>query len=106
MTSSRDFAAVRTEVRSILEQTPAFRAMAAPDQKALANAMVRVGTYLAKDPAWLDQHQSALAMAQASDGKKNGKSTQQTAEPEKDPIGDLKQRMADKPKLVGEEFKA
>src|SRR5678815_3483624 len=106
MTDTRDLATVRTEVRSILERTPAFRAMAAPDQKALANAMVRVGTFLSKDPAWLEQ--PALAMAQA-DGKSNGKSSGkggQGAEPEKDPIGDLKQRMADKPKLVGQEFKA
>ena len=48
---------VRSEVRSILEGTPAFRAMSAPDQKALANAMVRVSSYLADDPQ--ARHQSA-----------------------------------------------
>src|SRR5512139_1762570 len=89
--------AVRTEVRSILESTPAFRAMAAPDQKALANAMVRVGTFLARDPGWLEK---PLATAQAA---ANGKAA---PEERKDPVGDLKQRLANKQGLVGQEFKA
>jgi hypothetical protein len=95
--STRDLATVRSEVRSILEQTPAFRAMPAPDQKALANAMVRVGTFLSKDDAgWLAPPVAAAQAAPANT----------TATVEKDPIGDLKQRLADKPDLVGKEFQA
>jgi hypothetical protein len=97
MTKPTDLDAVRSEVRSILEATPAFRAMAAPDQKALANSMVRVGTFLAKDPGWLDE---PIATAQAAN------SAPGAAAEEKDPVGDLKQRMANKQGLVGQEFKA
>jgi hypothetical protein len=99
--STRDLATVRSEVRSILEATPAFRAMAAPDQKALANAMVRVGSFLSKDDAgWLDGQPPPIATAQAAPANTA------TATVEKDPIGDLKQRLADKPDLVGKEFQA
>lgn len=95
-TQPRDLATVRSEVRSILENTPAFRAMAAPDQVALANSMVRVGAYLADDPTW-------LAEAQAAGDKKKGDAP---AEEQKDPVGDLKQRLAEKPGQVGQDFKA
>jgi hypothetical protein len=93
MTSQpRDLATVRSEVRSILESTPAFRALPATDQKSLANAMVRVGAFLADDaPGW-------VAQAQADAGA--------PAEQEKDPVGDLKQRLAEKPGQVGKDFKA
>jgi hypothetical protein len=84
---------VRSEVRSILEATPAFRAMSAPDQKALANAMVRVSSYLADAP---DALASALADPKG------------TAPPEekKDPVGDIGMRLAEKPGQVGKDFKA
>jgi hypothetical protein len=91
-TQPRDLATVRSEVRSILEGTPAFRTLPASDQKSLANAMVRVGAFLADDaPGW-------VAQAQAEPGA--------PAEPEKDPVGDLKQRLAEKPGQVGRDFKA
>lgn len=86
-------AQVRSEVRSILEATPAFRAMSAPDQKALANAMVRVSSYLADDP-------QALAGALAE------QKGQQPAEEKKDPVGDIGMRLAEKPGQVGKDFKA
>jgi hypothetical protein len=97
-TQVRDLATVRSEVRSILEGTPAFRALPALDRKALANAMVRVGAFLADDaPAW-------LAEAQADGG--GGGQGQPPAEEEKDPIGDLKQRLAEQPGQVGKDFQA
>jgi hypothetical protein len=96
---ARDLATVRSEVRSILERTPAFRALAAPDRKTLANAMVRVGSFLADDgPAW-------LAQAQADDGDGGGAAPGGQPK-EKDPVGDLKQRLAEKPEQVGQDFKA
>jgi hypothetical protein len=48
--SGPDLAAVRSEVRSLLERTPAFFALGAEEQRNLANAMVRVGAYLSADP--------------------------------------------------------
>lgn len=94
-TQPRDLATVRSQVRSILEHTDAFRALPASDQRSLANAMVRVSAFLADDgPGWLAQAQAAPAAAKP------------TAEQEKDPIGDLKQRLADQPDQVGQDFKA
>ena len=87
-------AQVRSEVRAILEATPAFRAMPLPDQKALANAMVRVGSYLADAP---DAVASALA-----DQPKGA----QPAEEKKDAVGDIGMRVAEKPGQVGKDFKA
>src|SRR5687767_3162026 len=90
----RDLATVRSEVRSILESTPTFRALPASDQKALANAMVRVGAFLADDgPAW-------LAQAQAANGKG------QPVEEKPDPVTDLQKRLSEKPGQVGQDFKA
>ena len=93
----RDLATVRREVRSILESTPAFRAMPAADQAALANSMVRVGAFLADDPAWL------LSTGQAA--QQNGQAGA-APEEQKDPVGDLQQRLAEKPGSVGTDFRA
>lgn len=87
-------AQVRSEVRSILEATPAFRAMSTLDQKALANAMVRVGSYLADAP-------DAVASALADTPKDT-----QPVEEKKDPVGDIGMRLAEKPGQVGKDFKA
>jgi hypothetical protein len=87
-------AQVRSEVRSILEATPAFRAMPAPDQKALANAMVRVSSYLADAPEAL-----ASVLAEGPPGA-------QQEEEKKDPVGDVAARLAEKPGQVGKDFKA
>jgi hypothetical protein len=90
-TPSRDLATVRAEVRSLLERTPAFRAMPPADKKALANSMVRVGAFLSDDPAWLAEAQAAAPPPQ---------------EEKKDPVGDLGDRLSKKQGLVGQEFKA
>ncbi len=94
LAQSDNLAKVRTEVRSILEATPAFRAMSAPDQKALANAMVRVSSYLVDAPDTL-----ASALAEMPKGK-------EPAEEKKDPVGDIGARLAEKPGQVGKDFKA
>jgi len=93
-TPTDQLAQVRSEVRSILEATPAFRAMSTPDQRALANAMVRVGTYLVDAP-------DAVASALADQAKST-----EPAEEKKDPVGDIGMRLAEKPGQVGKDFKA
>ncbi len=73
---------VRGQVRALLERTPAFQAMSHPERAAFAHSMVRVATALADQPA------------AAAGGEKA------------DPVEDTKARLAQKQKLVGEEFHA
>lgn len=100
-------AAVRSEVRSLLERTPAFRALGVEEQRSLANAMVRVGAYLSDDPKarettgeserrFRTQAPTASALAEPASG--GGESS--------DPVTDLKSRLAEKPGTVGQEFRA
>ncbi len=100
-------AAVRSEVRSLLERTPAFRALGAAEQRSLANAMVRVGAYLSDDPAAREaaeggerrfRAQAPIASALADPAAGGGESS--------DPVTDLKSRLAEKPGTVGQEFRA
>ena len=53
-------APVRTAVRALLERSKAYQSLPPGEQKALANHMVKVGTYLA-DPGWLDAPPPAAA---------------------------------------------
>lgn len=46
---------VRSEVRALLQQSDAFQALPEDQRTGLANAMVRVGSFLAEDPGWLDK---------------------------------------------------
>ena len=85
-------APVRTAVRALLEQSEAYRALPLAEQKALANHMVKVGTYLA-DPAWLDAPPTAQPLG---DGQ----------EKESNPVDDLKKRLAAAPGQVGSDFTA
>src|SRR6185436_5971544 len=91
---------VRSEVRALLESSPAFSALSTSDQRAFANSMVRVGSFLGNDPGWVEQPAIAPAAAALADqpGQPGGE--------KRDAVEDLKGRLADKPKLVGEEFKA
>src|SRR5215212_11986100 len=84
-------APVRTAVRALLEQSAAYRTLPLAEQKALANHMVKVGSYLA-DPGWLDAPPPAAARALGDD--------------EAHPVEDLKQRLAGAPGQVGADFKA
>lgn len=92
--AARDLATVRGEVRSLLEKSAAFHELAPEDRRAFANAMVRVGTYLA-DPAWLDQPARPEVVGLAG-----------PEEEKKDPVTSLKERLAEKPGQVGQEFEA
>lgn len=92
---------VRAEVRALLEASPAFQSLSAADQRAFANSMVRVGSFLSHDPGWVDHAPPATALAEPSAGAgPNGQGEK------RDAVEDLKGRLADKQKLVGEEFKA
>lgn len=99
-------AAVRSEVRSLLERTPAFRALGAAEQRSLANAMVRVGAYLSADPAPGEE-----AAAGERRYRAEAPAAQALAEPaaggeQSDPVTDLKSRLAEKPGTVGQDFRA
>ena len=80
---------VRTEVRSLLEQSRAFQALPPEQRRSLAKDLVKVGSFLAT-PQWLTDttpaRKQALAGAQAVD--------------------QLKERLAQKPGQVGEDFRA
>ncbi len=90
---------VRAEVRGLLEKSSAFRALSPADQRAFAHSMVRVGSFLSHeaDPA------APLAAAALADG--SGGQGGQGGEA-RNPVEDLKGRLAEKPKQIGEEFKA
>lgn len=72
---------VRGQVRALLERSPAFLALSHPERRDFASSMVRVASALADQPA-------------AGGGEKA------------DPVDDLKGRLAQKQKLVGDEFHA
>jgi hypothetical protein len=55
---------VATQVRQLLESTPAYRALPAADQAQLARQMVKVGSYLAT-PEGLDVRDQPVAVQQA-----------------------------------------
>jgi hypothetical protein len=55
---------VASQVRELLESTPAYRALPVADQAQLARQMVKVGTYLAT-PEGLDVRDQAVAVQQA-----------------------------------------
>src|SRR5689334_23135632 len=92
---------VRSEVRALLESSPAFRALSTSDQRAFANSMVRVGSFLSHDPGWVEQAPVAAPLAATALD-----AAPQPGGEKRDAVEDLKGRLADKPKLVGEEFKA
>lgn len=100
MPAHPDLATVRAEVRQLLEPNPAYRALPADAQRSLAHAMVRIGAYLSDDPGWLAEPTPPAATALADAGPAS------TGQPPPDPINDLKARLADKPGMVGQEFKA
>src|SRR5262245_17156550 len=84
-------APVRTAVRALLERSHAYRALPLEEQKALANHMVKVGSYLA-DPGWLDAPAPPAAARALAD--------------EANPVDDLKQRLAAAPGSVSKGFEA
>ncbi|HSR98197.1 MAG TPA: hypothetical protein VLM79_14160 [Kofleriaceae bacterium] len=92
---------VRSEVRALLESSPAFRALSTSDQRTFANSMVRVGSFLSHDPGWVEQAPAAAPLAATALD-----AAPQPGGEKRDAVEDLKGRLADKPKLVGEEFKA
>jgi len=83
---------VRTAVRALLERSKAYRALPLAEQQALANHMVKVGSYLA-DPGWLDAPVTPAAARALADNEAN-------------PVEDLKQRLAGAPGSVSDNFQA
>lgn len=93
---------VRAEVRALLEQSPAFRALSPGDQRAFANSMVRVGSYLSRDPGWINGAPASVALAEPAAAAL----TEPSGGEQPSAVEQLSGRLAEKPKLVGEEFKA
>jgi hypothetical protein len=87
---AHDTQTVRREVGALLTESAAFRALPLAEQQELSDSMVRVCRYLA-DPGWLDDSTPVRARALAD---------------QPDAVGSLKQRLADKQHLVGEDFRA
>ena len=88
-TTPESIHAVRPQVRELLTQIPAFHALPAAEQKALAANMVKVMSYIA-DPNGIGQSlpPPPLAVAQA------------------DPLTDTKKMLSQSPGAVGKDFKA
>ncbi|MCU7921750.1 MAG: hypothetical protein KZQ88_03540 [Candidatus Thiodiazotropha sp. (ex Dulcina madagascariensis)] len=90
-TNRNDLDLVRREVRQVLESSDNWCTMAPEKRRELANNMVKVSSYLARDPDWLNteipEERTDLAAALG-------------------PVDDLKKRLAEKPGQVGAEFKA
>lgn len=86
-----DLDLVREEVRKVLGQSEAWRTLAGPERQSFAQNMVRVASFLSKDPGWLEaelpNENAALAGALG-------------------PVDDLKKRLAKAPGQVGAEFQA
>lgn len=85
--ATRELDTVRAEVRRILERSPAFLALAPDERRRFAGDMVRVSSFLA-DPGWLEKSGAPQAGGLA------------------DAVENLKERLAQKPGQVGQEFKA
>src|SRR5688572_20737386 len=92
----RDLDLVRHEVKQILGESPGWKSLDDRQRREFAQNMVQVAHFLAKDPGWLDVPDppgaAAIVQAQAANNK--------------DPVTDLKSRLAQKPGQVGAEFQA
>ena len=95
--AARDADLVRSEVQKVLSQCPAWQHMDAPEKKAFAQNMLKVGTFLAQDPGWLDAPLPVGAEGLASvEGLAKALA----------PVDELKGRLAKAPGQVGETFRA
>jgi hypothetical protein len=89
-TTDQELDAVRREVRSVLDQSQSWKDLDPERRRSFAQHMVRIGHFLAKDPAWLER----AAGSDQGVAKAFG------------PVDDLQKRLAGKPGHIGEEFKA
>ena len=83
---------VRSEVRQVLDASPAWRSLGVEQRREFARNMVKVGDYLSEDPGWLDAKDPPIASAQMAAALGE--------------VAELKDRLAKKPGMVGREFKA
>jgi hypothetical protein len=92
MAQSTDLDLVRGEVRRVLADSAAWRELSPEQRKAFASHMVKVGHFLARDPGWLEAPTPAPATPQMAEAL--------------DAVDELKNRLAQKPGHIGEEFQA
>ena len=90
-TTADQLGLVRAEVGKVLNQSDSWNQLSDQERRAFAQNMVKVASFLAEDPGWLDASTPAGAesMAEAMG-----------------PVDDLKKRLAEKPGQVGQEFEA
>ena len=85
---------VRSAVRSVLTESEAWKGLRSPEKRAIANAMVRIGEYLARDPGWVEK-MGLEPPSRALEGDGDA-----------DPVTDTMKRLSEKPGQVGADFKA
>jgi hypothetical protein len=85
-----DLDLVRAQVKQILGDSAGWKSLDPGERRAFAQNMVKVAHFLARDPGWLDvpDPPAAAALAEGLAGRS------------KDPISDLKGRLAQKPGQV------
>ena len=94
--SPQELDLVRREVRQILSQSSAWQNLPASARTDFARDMVKVGSFLAKDPGWLESGDDEMARAA-------GAPAQALAD---DPVTDTQKRLAEAPGQVGAEFES
>jgi hypothetical protein len=91
--------AVRPEVRRLLLSVPAYAKLTPPEQRAIAQGMVKVAAYMANPEGLLTAPPAASGMAL-------GRQPQPLAEGQADAIEATRQRLAQAPGQVGQTFQA
>ncbi len=96
---------VRPEVKALLQAVPAFSALSAPEQRALASNMVKVLSYIA-DPNGVSQAVSPQGQAQALMPSPMRAPLSQAQEEKVNAVDATKQSLSKSPGAVGKDFKA
>src|SRR5688572_4952535 len=92
-------AAVRPEVRSILEASRGFQALEPEEKRALAANMVKIAAYMS-NPDGLAKQEAGQELGP------DGDLARQLAEKKEDPVEATKRRLSEKQGFAGKDFEA